>query len=72
MELQIISLYTCSFDRSRHDAPAVPAVGNFTLSDYTTFLATTGFCAPFGYFVGEDRLSFSLCRFLTCPSPLSQ
>lgn len=28
-------------------------VGNFTLSDYITFLATTGFCAPFGYFVGS-------------------
>ena len=29
------------------------AVGNFSISDYTTFLTTTAVCAPFGYLVGE-------------------
>ncbi|CAK0736344.1 hypothetical protein CVIRNUC_000731 [Coccomyxa viridis] len=27
-------------------------VGNFSIGDYTTFAVTSGFCAPFGYFVG--------------------
>lgn len=28
-------------------------VGNFSMSDYTTFLGTTAVCAPFGYLVGS-------------------